>query len=262
MDLLWHPTPRRMGDMSRRLGHCPSGLWTPPFGPTARKMGQYGRRMPPSGQAVYGDAAEARQVAAEALKLAPASKGAESEAALAFAMGGDTVRAESLAQDLDKRFPLDTQMQSLWLPAIRAQLALDRKNPTAALNTLRAASSIELGEIRSSRTFPASIRCMCAERHTWQPDRAALPPPSFRRSRPQRDRLELLDGSVGAFGSGSGQCLAVENLARSGSRCRPCSGARRLQRFPHPLERRRPRHPYPERSQSRVREAAMSARNC
>ena len=69
--------------------------------------------------------AEARQSAAEALRLAPASHGVESEAALAFAMVGDTARAESLAQDLGKRFPLDTQMQSLWLPAIQAQLALD-----------------------------------------------------------------------------------------------------------------------------------------
>jgi hypothetical protein len=50
--------------------------------------------------------------------------GRRSEAALAFAMAGDTARAESLAQDLGKRFPLDTQMQSLWLPAIQAQLAL------------------------------------------------------------------------------------------------------------------------------------------
>ena len=78
-------------------------------------------------EAAYGNAAEARQSAAEALKLAPASPGAEAEAALAFAMAGDTARAESLAQDLGKRFPLDTQMQSLWLPAIQAQLALDRK---------------------------------------------------------------------------------------------------------------------------------------
>jgi integrase len=29
-------------------------------------------------------------------------------------MAGDGARAESLAQDLNKRFPLDTQMQSLW----------------------------------------------------------------------------------------------------------------------------------------------------
>jgi tetratricopeptide (TPR) repeat protein len=98
-------------------------------------------------QAAYGNVAEARHSAADALKLAPASQGVESEAALAFAMAGDTARAESLAQDLGKRFPLHTQMQSLWLPAIQGQLALDRKNPAAALNALQAASPIELGMI-------------------------------------------------------------------------------------------------------------------
>ena len=98
-------------------------------------------------QAAYGNPAEARQSAAEALKLAPASQGVESEAALAFAMAGDTARAESLAQDLGKRFPLDTQMQSLWLPAIQAQVALNKRNPTAALNALQAASPAELGNI-------------------------------------------------------------------------------------------------------------------
>jgi hypothetical protein len=108
-------------------------------------------------QAAYGNPAEARQLAAEALKLAPSSQGVEDEAALAFAMVGDTVRAESLAQDLGKRFPLDTQMQSLWLPAIQAQLALDKKNPAAALNALQAASSpIELGQI----LFVANISCL------------------------------------------------------------------------------------------------------
>src|SRR5579862_1119686 len=107
-------------------------------------------------QAAYGNAAEARLSAAEALKLAPASQGVESEAALAFAMAGDTARAESLAQDLGKRFPLDTQMQSLWLPAIQAQLALDKKDPAAALNDLQAASAIELGLV----PFVANISCL------------------------------------------------------------------------------------------------------
>jgi hypothetical protein len=51
-------------------------------------------------QAAYGNPAEARQLAAKALKLVPASQGVEVEAALAFAMAGDTARAESLAQDL------------------------------------------------------------------------------------------------------------------------------------------------------------------
>ena len=98
-------------------------------------------------QAAYGFAPDARKSAAEALKLAPASRGVESEAALAFAMAGDTARAESLAQDLGKRFPLDTQMQSLWLPAIQGQLALDKKNPALALNAPQAASPGELGNI-------------------------------------------------------------------------------------------------------------------
>ncbi|OLD00582.1 MAG: hypothetical protein AUH86_00035 [Acidobacteria bacterium 13_1_40CM_4_58_4] len=98
-------------------------------------------------EAAFGNAAEARQSATEALKLAPASQGVGVEAALAFAMAGDTARAESLAQDLGKRYPLDTQMQSLWLPAIQAQLALNKKNPSAALNALQAASPIELGQI-------------------------------------------------------------------------------------------------------------------
>jgi hypothetical protein len=84
------------------------------------------------------------------LKLAPTSQGVESEAALAFAMAGDTVRAESSAQDLGERFPLDTLMQSLWLPVIQAQLALDRKNPALALNTLQSALPFELGAFGNS----------------------------------------------------------------------------------------------------------------
>ncbi|MGC1998964.1 MAG: winged helix-turn-helix domain-containing protein, partial [Candidatus Acidiferrales bacterium] len=89
-------------------------------------------------EAAYGNATEARQSAAEALKMAPASQGVESEAALGFAMAGDTARAESLAQDLGKRFALDTQILSLWIPAIQGQLELNKKNPSAALNTLQA----------------------------------------------------------------------------------------------------------------------------
>jgi hypothetical protein len=90
------------------------------------------------------------------LKLVPTSQDVEVEAALAFAMAGDAPRAESLAQDLNKRFPLGTQMQSLWLPTIRAQLALDRKNPADALNGLQAAAPIELGQI----FFLANLSCL------------------------------------------------------------------------------------------------------
>ena len=107
-------------------------------------------------EAAYGNSVEARQLAAQALRLAPASQGVESEAALAFAMAGETAHADSLAHDLGKRFPLDTQMQSLWLPVIQAQLALDRKDPAAALNTAQAASPLELGQI----VFVSNLSCL------------------------------------------------------------------------------------------------------
>jgi hypothetical protein len=61
-----------------------------------------------------------------------------------------------LEQDLNKRFPLDTQMQSLWLPAIRGKLALDRKNPVDALNNLQAPASIEFGIIE----FVNNLSCL------------------------------------------------------------------------------------------------------
>jgi len=107
-------------------------------------------------EAAYGNPREARVAAAKALKLASTSQGAEIEAALASAMVSDTAQTESLAHDLGRRFPLDAQMQSLWLPAIQAQLALGRRNPTLALNAIHASSAIELGQIQ----FVNNISCL------------------------------------------------------------------------------------------------------
>jgi len=109
-------------------------------------------------EAAFGIPAEARRSAAKALKLTPASQGVEIEAALAFASAGDEARAESLVQDLRKRFPLDTQMQSLWLPAIRAQLELNHKDPASALKSLEvAAAPLEFGTV----TFAANASGSC-----------------------------------------------------------------------------------------------------
>ena len=101
-------------------------------------------------------------VSGRGFEASPAVREREAEAALAFAMAGDTARAESLAQDLGNRFPLDTQMQSLWLPAIQAQLALDQKESAVAVNALQAASAIELGQIlfviNTSCLYPTYVR--------------------------------------------------------------------------------------------------------
>ena len=92
-------------------------------------------------EAAFGNLAEAKQVAGKGLRLAPTSSGTSVEAALAFAMAGDPTQAQLLTQDINQRFPMHTQMQSLWLPAIRAQIALRRKNPAEAIQELQAASS-------------------------------------------------------------------------------------------------------------------------
>jgi len=108
-------------------------------------------------EAAFGNAGEAKRAAAQGLRIVPRSQSVEVEAALAFAMAGDAARAESMARDLNERFPLDTQMQSLWLPAIRGQLALASKNPADALNALQAAAApIELGQIG----FVANLSCL------------------------------------------------------------------------------------------------------
>ncbi len=99
-------------------------------------------------EAAFGNPSEGKQEAAQGLKLYPASQGVEAEAALALALAGDVGKAESLAQELNKRFPLDTQMQALWLPAIRGQLAINRKSPSEALADLQTtAPPTELGAI-------------------------------------------------------------------------------------------------------------------
>jgi tetratricopeptide (TPR) repeat protein len=99
-------------------------------------------------EAASGDATHGLQDAADGLKLAPESQGVGVEAALAFAMASENGRAQSLGEDLDKRYPLDAQMQSLWLASIRAQLALNGKNPAQALRTLQTVESpMEYGMI-------------------------------------------------------------------------------------------------------------------
>ena len=88
-------------------------------------------------ESAFGNPAQARQDAAAGLKLVPASEGVGAEAALADAIAGDAATAQSLAAGLNKRFPSDTQMQTLWLPAIQAQLALDRHDSASAIADLQ-----------------------------------------------------------------------------------------------------------------------------
>jgi DNA-binding winged helix-turn-helix (wHTH) protein/tetratricopeptide (TPR) repeat protein len=87
----------------------------------------------------------ARADANAALKLAP-NRDVRKMVALAIAQAGDTAAAEKLAAGLDKEFPLDTMVQRYWLPAIRAAIALQNKDPDRALELLQVTNAIELGD--------------------------------------------------------------------------------------------------------------------
>jgi tetratricopeptide (TPR) repeat protein len=107
-------------------------------------------------EAAFGYPAEAKPQAAQALKLAPESLAVRSETAFARAMAGDSLGAETLAQELEKQYHLNTPIQLWWLPAIRAKLTLHQNNPQAALDSLKASASIELGGV----PFVANGSCM------------------------------------------------------------------------------------------------------
>jgi serine/threonine protein kinase/tetratricopeptide (TPR) repeat protein len=112
-------------------------------------------------ETAFGNPAEARRAVADGLKLAPASPGARVEATLASAISGDSAKAESLARDLARDFPLDTHMQSLWLPSIRAQLALNKKDPDAAIGLLQPALQSGGGQLEFGQlSFTLNISCL------------------------------------------------------------------------------------------------------
>jgi serine/threonine protein kinase/tetratricopeptide (TPR) repeat protein len=88
---------------------------------------------------------ETQQQMMSAIDLAPHNPDTREFGALVLAVRGDIKHAESLLQDLQKDFPVHTMVQSYWLPAIRAQIALDNKQPQRAIEALQAALQVELG---------------------------------------------------------------------------------------------------------------------
>lgn len=131
----------------------------------AREAGATWQAIAAQWQAAYGFHAEARRLADEAVNLDRSSEGTDAEASLAFALAGATSQAESMAGDLAERFPVDTQIRDQWLPAIRAQIDLDRDDPKAALKALQEVSApTEFGtdafaaDANGSCLYPSFIR--------------------------------------------------------------------------------------------------------
>ncbi len=70
--------------------------------------------------------------------------------AFALALSGDSSRAQTLADDLEKRFGEDTGVRFSYLPALRARLALNQGEPAKAIELLQIAVPYELGAPRSA----------------------------------------------------------------------------------------------------------------
>ncbi len=96
-------------------------------------------------EAEFGNLQQARSHANAAPEPAH-NRDLEAMAALALPRAGDVTEAEKLVKRLDQDFPLDTLVQSYWLPSIRAAVELHRNHPDKAIVLLQTATPWELSE--------------------------------------------------------------------------------------------------------------------
>jgi serine/threonine protein kinase/tetratricopeptide (TPR) repeat protein len=88
--------------------------------------------------ALYGHCELARKDAASALAIGRTPESLQG-AALAFALCGDLGQAQSLADESARLTPTDTLANTIWLPVIRAAIAIQRGNHPRALELLQPA---------------------------------------------------------------------------------------------------------------------------
>ncbi len=96
-------------------------------------------------EAWYGNPAAAKETATHVLDAAE-GRHVTYAGALALAIAGDTARAQTIADDLDRRFPEDTSVRFNYLPTLRALAALRANDPSRAIELLRLASTYEFAE--------------------------------------------------------------------------------------------------------------------
>ncbi len=120
--------------------------------------------------AEMGNFAKARELAASSAAMANGRDNLEL-VAMALAMTGDASRAQSVADDLGRRFPADTLLHQVVIPSVRALIALNRKAPEQALQALQAATPYELGTTQG--LFPIYVRGLAYLQAKRGPDAVA-----------------------------------------------------------------------------------------
>jgi len=108
-------------------------------------------------EAEFGNREMARKQAADAL-TPKAGRDQMIGAAVAFARAGDAAAAQNLADKLNQEFPLDTILQTYWLPTIHASIALQRNDAQAAIKALEQAEAYELGNQGFGILYPVYVR--------------------------------------------------------------------------------------------------------
>jgi serine/threonine protein kinase/tetratricopeptide (TPR) repeat protein len=87
---------------------------------------------------------QSKEAAARSLALSRARIGL-TMTAMALAVCGEMVQAQSIADDLQKRFPKETTTIAIMLPMIRAAIETSRGNPAQAIADLQPASRFDFG---------------------------------------------------------------------------------------------------------------------
>jgi eukaryotic-like serine/threonine-protein kinase len=109
-------------------------------------------------EAELGNAASAKEDAAGALALS-SGRDVKIAGALTMARIGDAVRAQALAEELERSYPTNTMLKLYWLPTINAAIELSEKNSSQSIVLLEAAAPYELGSAEyNGAIYPAYLR--------------------------------------------------------------------------------------------------------
>jgi eukaryotic-like serine/threonine-protein kinase len=111
-------------------------------------------------EAEFGNLDAAKQDLSAALKLS-AGRDVQMLSALALARSGESARAKTVTEQLEKSYPSETLLKVYWLPTIKAAIELNASQAAQALVSLEAAAPYDIGSpppFQVATLYPAYLR--------------------------------------------------------------------------------------------------------
>ena len=105
-------------------------------------------------RAEVGEFASAGENVASALRVG-SNLSLQTTAAVTLALAGESNKAQAMADDVGKKAPLNGELNKYWLPAIRAEIELNRNRGQQALELLKPTSGYEFGLLS---LYPVYVR--------------------------------------------------------------------------------------------------------